>query len=142
MAEVQPFRLAGIQGAVYIAGSLAKLTDAYMWEYEEQQEVLDSSINGESFKRYTPDVATGRVRIQSFVKKPGDFTPVTSLMHNNNVLPNGVGSPLDFILHMKDGSRTVTGQGYLIRSQLHVARDGIITDEIEIQVDGRPTFVS
>jgi hypothetical protein len=136
-------RLGGQSGSVYLAGQTQKLLDIYMWEYEEQQEVLDASIKGEDFKRYTADVGTARVRVQSFVPFPGDHSPLTALMDLALVTSQGGGTPVDFVLDMVDGTgRTVVGQGYITRSQLHVVRDGIITDEIEIQVDGRPTVVN
>jgi hypothetical protein len=131
-------RLSGIQGAIFLAGSSTKLGDSFMWEYEEQQEVLDASIKGEHFKRYAADVGTGRVRIQSFVPAPGSQTPLSGVMDANLVNAAGGGAPVDFILNMLDPTQTVFGQGYIVRSQLHVARDGIITDEIEITVDGQP----
>ncbi len=137
-----PKRLGGQSGSIYLAGSSTKLLDSYMWEYEEQQEVLDASIKGENFKRYTADVGTGRVRVQSFVPFPGDHSPLTTLMDTLLVLPGGGGSPVDFTLDMVDGRQIIVGQGYIIRAQLHVVRDGIITDEIEIQVDGRPAVVN
>ncbi len=137
-----PKRLGGQTGSIYLAGSSTKLLDSYMWEYEEQQEVLDASIKGENFKRYTADVGTARVRVQSFVSFPGDFSPLTTLMNTLLVLPGGGGSPVDFTLDMVDGRRIIVGQGYIIRAQLHVVRDGIITDEIEIQVDGQPSVVN
>jgi len=137
-----PKRLGGQSGSIYLAGSSTKLLDSYMWEYEEQQEVLDASIKGENFKRYTADVGTGRVRVQSFVPFPGDHSPLTTLMDTLLVLPGGGGSPVDFTLDMVDGRQIIVGQGYIIRAQLHVVRDGIITDEIEIQEDGRPAVAN
>jgi len=135
-------RMGGQSGSVYLAGSTIKLADARMWNYEEEQKVLESSIKGEHFERYTPDVGTGRVRVQSFVPFPGAVTPLTRLMNESLVTPGGGGTPVDFALDMIDGNRIVTGQGYIVRAQLNVVRDGIITDEIEIQVDGQPTGVN
>jgi hypothetical protein len=55
----------------------------------------------------------------------------------------GVGTVVDFVLEMdnvnKGTNDTIAGQGYIIRSNLRVPRDGLIADEIEIEVDGRPT---
>jgi hypothetical protein len=135
-------RVGGIQGSIYLGGSSQKLADSFLWEYEEQQDVLDASIKGEAFKRYTADVSTGRVRVQSFVPQPADRTPLTFVMDISRVAPGGGGTPVDFVLHMIDGQTTIVGQGYIIRSQLHVVRDGIITDEFEIQVDGEPSVVN
>lgn len=137
-----PKRLGGQSGSVYLAGSTTKLLDAYMWEAEEQQELLDASIKGEHFKRYTADVGTGRIRVQSFVPFPGDVSPLSRLMNASLVTTNGGGTPVDFKLDMIDGKTIYIGQGYIIRSQLHVVRDGIITDEIEIQIDGQPSTVN
>lgn len=137
-----PKRLGGQRGSVYLLGSSQKLLDSYLWEYEEMQTVLDATVKGESFKRYMPDVGEARVRIQSFVPFDGSTSAVTFMMDANLVEPSGGGIPVDFALHMIDGLRTIVGQGYIIRSQLHVVRDGIITDEIEIQVDGRPSVVN
>lgn len=137
-----PKRLGGQSGAVYLIGTSDKLLDSYMWEYEEQQDVLDASEKGEHFKRYAADVGTGRVRIQSFVPFPGDRSPLTFLMNLSLVTTGGGGTPVAFALEMVGGKPTILGQGYIIRSQLHVVRDGIITDEIEIQVDGQPTVVN
>lgn len=135
-------RIGGQQGSIYLAGSSTKLLDSYMWQFEEQQDVLDASIKGERFKRYMPDVGTGRLRVQSFVPFPGTVTPLTSVMNGSLVTGAGGPIPVDFTVMMIDGKTTIVGQGYIIRAQLHVVRDGIITDEIEIQVDGQPTTVN
>src|SRR5436309_1559044 len=100
-------RLGGQSGSIYLSGSSTKLLDSYMWEYEEQQDVLDASVKGEHFKRYTADVGTGRVRVQSFVPNPGDVTPLTRVMNNSLVTTGGGGTPVDFSLDMVDGRGTV-----------------------------------
>jgi hypothetical protein len=131
-------RLAGIRGSVYLADSVTKLADAYQWEFEENQEVLDASIKGERFRRYVADQGHGRVRVMSKVSSAA-ATPLSSGMNADLVTAAGAGVAIDFVLHMVDGTATVTGQGYVVRSQLHVGHDGEITDEIEIEVDGIPT---
>jgi hypothetical protein len=113
-----------------------------MWEAELQQNVLDASIKGERFKRYAADVDEGRVRVQAHVSFPGDQSPLTRLLAATSVSTTGGGTPVDFVLDMIDGLRIFVGQGYIIRSQFHVVRDGIITDEIEIQIDGAPSVVN
>jgi hypothetical protein len=120
-------RLSGSRGSIYLAGSGTKLADSYLWEFEETQEVLDASIKGEQFRRYVADQGHARVRIQSFVAVHGAGTRVAFILETVNV-SNVAGI-------------TVQGSGYLIRSMLHVARDGILTDEIEIEVDGALTTV-
>lgn len=137
-------RLSGSRGSIYLAGSGTKLADSYLWEFEETQEVLDASIKGEQFRRYVADQGHARVRVQSFVSTtPG--TPLTSVMNTSLVALHGAGTRVAFILETVNVSNvagiTVQGSGYLIRSMLHVARDGIITDEIEIEVDGALTTV-
>jgi hypothetical protein len=130
-------RLSGARGSIYLADSTTKLADSYSWEYEEMQDCLDASIKNESFKRYVADVASARIRIQSFVSS-ATTTPLTSGMNSH------LGSSVNFVLETQDNpsgfatsvGAIVIGQGFIIRSQLHVARDGILTDEIEIEVDG------
>lgn len=138
-------RLSGARGSIYLAGSGSKLADSYMWEFEENQEVLDCSIKGENFRRYVADVGHGRVRVQSFVSSL-TATPLTSVMNADNVAAHGAGTRVAFILETVNVSNVagiiVQGSGYVVRSQIHVARDGIITDEIEIEVDGALTTVN
>ncbi len=142
-------RLSGARGSIYLADSATKLADSYAWEFEEAQEVLDASIKNEAFKRYVADVGTGRLRVQSFVSS-ATTTPVTSRMNSSLVAATGAGTSINFVLETVDNAAgfsagtgaIVIGQGFLIRSQLHVARDGIITDEIEIEVDGPLTTVN
>lgn len=131
-------RLAGNRGAIYLADSGTKLLDSYLWEFEAMQDVLDASIKGERWKRYEADVGHGRVRVETFVSNVA-ATEVASSLETNLVSALGVNTPVDFVLHMVDGNAIVTGQGYIVRSQTRVARDGIITDQIEIEVDGLPT---
>lgn len=137
-------RLSGSRGSIYLAGG-SKLADSYLWEYEETQEVLDCSIKGENFRRYSADQGHGRVRVQSFISS-GTATPLTAGLHSRQVTTAGVGTPVAFVLETVDQNIStgiiVSGSGYIIRSQLHVARDGILTDEMEIEVDGNLTAVN
>lgn len=137
-------RLSGARGSIYLAGG-AKLSDSYSWEYEATQEVLDASIKGESSRVYVADQGHGRVRIQSFVSS-SIATPLTSLMNSSRVAAHGAGTRVAFVLETVNNSIAtpiiVAGAGYLVRSQIHVARDGIITDELEIEVDGPLTTVN
>jgi hypothetical protein len=134
-------RLTGAMGSVYLAGSGTKLSDSYLWEFEESQEVLDASIKGEAFRRYVADQTHGRVRIQSYVSST-TTTPLTSTLNTSRVTGAGVGTRVAFLLETVDGGTIVSGSGYLTRAQLHVARDGLITDELEIEVDGALTTVN
>jgi len=132
-----PARLSGARGSIYLAGSLTKLADSYDWEYEETQDIHDCTIKGENKKRWAAGEGHSRVRIQSFVESPGTTSALTGpIMHTNQVAAHGVGNLVAFILDIVDGGGVATGTGYVIHSQLRVARDGIVTDEIEIQVDG------
>lgn len=132
-------RLTGKEGSIYLAGSGTKLGDSFNWEYEGMQDVLDASIKGENWKRYVADVGHGRVRVQCYNSTAG-ASEVTNQLTGSLVSAAGVGTQVDFVLHQIDGSAAVvTGTGYVTRSQLHVARDGMITDEIEIEIDGKPT---
>lgn len=137
-------RITGSRGSIYLSGSSTKLLDSYLWEFEENQEVLDSSIKGEFFRQYTADQGHARVRIQSFVSA-NPATPLTSVMNTSLVAAHGAGTRVDFVLETVNISLstgvTVQGSGFLVRSMLHVARDGLITDEIEIEVDGPLTTV-
>jgi hypothetical protein len=134
-------RITGSRGSIYLSGSGTKLADSYMWEFEENQEVLDSSIKGEFFRQYTADQGHARVRVQSFVSSTS-ATPLTSVMNTSLVAAHGAGTRVAFVLDMVDAGTIVSGSGFLVRSTLHVARDGIITDEIEIEVDGPLTTVA
>lgn len=133
-------RLSGKNGSIYLQNQATKMADSFMWEWEAQQTLLDCTIKGERWKRYVAQVGEGRVRIQSFVPSPGTFTPVSSILLANLVTALGAGTPIDFVLDLLDGTQTLIGQGYVMRSQVHVARDAIIIDEMEIQVDGFPTL--
>lgn len=137
-------RLSGARGSIYLQDSSTKLLDSYMWEFEEVQDVAECSIKGENFKRYAADVGSARVRIQSFVSTI-PASAVTGYLDRNLVTTAGVGTAVDFSLEFFDtgsaSNQIVIGQGYIVRAQLHVARDGIITDEIEIEVDGHPLVV-
>ncbi len=149
-----PGRLSGARGSIYLRDSASKLIDSYMWEFEGMQDVAEATIKGETWKRYAPAMGHGRVRVQSFVSTPphtaiasllggtGSSTTVPPWKDTMVAVTSGlaVGTPIDFLLEFVDVSsaanQIVTGQGYVTRVQLHVARDGIITDEIEIEVDG------
>lgn len=138
-------RLSGARGSIYLAGG-AKLADSYSWEFEENQEVLDCSIKGEAFRRYVADIGHGRVRVQSFISSSSS-TPLTGTYMNPNLVTSaGAGTRVAFVLETVNTDITtpiiVSGSGYLVRSQLHVARDGILTDELEIEVDGPLTTVN
>lgn len=138
-------RLTGKNGSVYLAGSTTKLTDSFVWEYEEMQQVDACSIIGESFEVYAANVSTARVRIQSYVS--GSTSPLSNVMDTSRVTNAGVGTIVSFMLEGLDGTSTVpgaapyvSGTGFITRSQLRVARDGMIVDEMEIQVDGGATI--
>jgi len=137
-------RITGLRGSIYLADSVTKVADSYNWEYEEAQEVLDCTIKGEPFKRYAASVGTARVRVQAYTRVAGPGAPLTALMATDLVTNAGVGTPVDFTLWGADTNATnpkVVGQGYIVRSQLRVPRDGLILDEIEIEVDGKPSTV-
>jgi hypothetical protein len=130
-------RLTGKNGAIYLAQSTTKLGDTFMWEYEQNLEVAECSIKQEAFGKYVPNMTTARVRAQTFVSAG---SPFTSAMFGD-IPPDvtGRGAPVNFLLSGLDGSNTtvlVQGGGWIVRSQLHVARDGLITDDMEIQVEG------
>jgi hypothetical protein len=137
-----PKRLGGQKGSIYLQGSTTKLLDPYMWEAELQQNVVDATIKGERFKRYEPQHGEGRIRLQSFVPFPGDRSPLSHVLQNTLVTGAGGGIPIDFVLEIVDTLQMFVGQGYVIRTQLHVVRDGIVTDEMEIQIDGQPSIVN
>lgn len=128
-------RRSGARGSVYLAGSGTKLADTLSWEFEENQDVLDCSTKGERFRRYVADVGHGRVRITSFISSD-TTTPLTSVMNSSLVAVHGAGTRVAFVLDQTDANTIVSGSGYLVRSQVHVARDGALTDELEIEVDG------
>lgn len=146
-----PGRLSGARGSIYLRDSANKLVDSYMWEFEGNQEVAEATTKGENWKRYSPGVGHGRVRIQSFVSTTNQ-TAVGSLLAGpvgggtdppyspTIVSPLGVGTPIDFILEYVNvssaSSHIVVGQGFVTRAQQHVARDGIITEELDIELDG------
>ncbi len=132
-----PPRLTGKNGSIYLAQSTTKLADSYSWEFEETQDLAECSIKGEPFMRYVPNVGSGRARVQSFLTLG---SPLTVPMNADLVGAAGAGTPVNFALFTLDTDQSTTsqvlGHGYIMRSQLHVARDGIVTDELEIQVDG------
>lgn len=133
-------RLTGKNGSVRLPGGGLVLPDTFSWEYEERQKVDPCSIKGESFEVYAADNTVGLVRIQSFVQ---GGSPLSSQMDANRVTNVGVGTLLSFDLRGVEGSLSdvrVQGTGWLTRSQVRVARDGLITDELEIQVDGGATI--
>ena len=134
-----PPRLTGKNGAIYLAQSTTKLADSYSWEFEATQDMAECSVKGEPHMHYVPNVSAGRVRIQSFLTAS---SPLTGPMIADRVNGSGVGIPVNFALFALDTDQSTTslvlGNGWLVRSQLHVARDGIITDELEIQVEDTP----
>lgn len=135
-------RITGKLGRVYIdvsggGATYVQILDVFDWEYEEQVELFNCTIKGESFSRYRPGQNHATVRIRRYMTTLATLTPRVEFAIAN-------GNPIQFQLWMFDNSASysnVSGQGYVNRGRIGGPHEKA-EDEIEITVDGVPYVVT
>lgn len=127
-------RLTGHGGAIYFGVVPLKIAEAYNWVFEDTVKVERCSVKGDGWERKLAGRGDGTVTCEAYV---------TTFAFLSRLLPTNVGSSaqITFRLDAIDanaGFQQVSGTGYITRGRLTVPHDALITDVIEITLDGAP----
>lgn len=127
-------RLTGHLGAIYFGAVPVKVAEAYNWVFEDTVKVERCSVKGDAWERKLAGRGDGTVTCEAYVTT---FAALARLLPTNV----GSGAQVTFRLDAVDASASfqqISGVGYISRGRLTVPHDGLITDVIEITLDGAP----